>query len=44
MWQSYEPTLGQFVFFWANFHYCEWPNLEKQSGHLVTLEGGNDPK
>jgi len=42
IWQSCEPTLGQFVFFWANFNCCKCPNLEKQSGHLVTLiVGGN---
>ena len=37
--QSCEPTVGQFVFFWANFHCCKRPNLEKQSGH--TVQDGN---
>ena len=34
---SFHDTLAQFVCFWANFHYCKWPNIETQSGHLVTL-------
>ena len=31
------PTFGRFVCFWAKIHPCKWPNIEKQSGHLVTL-------
>ena len=23
--------------FWENFHCCKWPNIEKQTSHLVTL-------
>ena len=33
---SFHDTLAQFVCFWANFHYCKWPNIENttwSSGH-----------
>ena len=36
IWQSCKPTLGLFVCFWAKFHRCKWPNIEKTiwpSGH-----------
>ena len=29
IWHSCEPTLGQFVLFWANFPCRKWPNLEE---------------
>ena len=38
IWQSCEPTLGLFVCFWAKFHHCKWPNIEKTiwpSGHTA---------
>ena len=28
---------GDFLHYWANFHCCKWPNIEKESNHLVTL-------
>ena len=28
-WQNAEPTLANWKRFWANFHYCKWPNIEK---------------
>ena len=37
IWQNAEPTLANLLHYWANFHCCKWPNLEKYSNHLVTL-------
>ena len=37
MWHNLEFALADFLFPWANFHCCIWPNIEEQSGHLVTL-------
>ena len=34
--QNVEPTWGKFLFFWAKFHCCIWPNIEQiiwSSGH-----------
>ena len=34
--QDFEPTLANFVYFWANFHRCHWTQCGKiiqQSGH-----------
>ena len=28
IWQNFEPTLASFIYFWANFHRCKWPNVE----------------
>ena len=38
-WQNAEPTLANLWHYWANFHLicCIWPNNEKYSNHLVTL-------
>ena len=29
IWQNAEPTLANLGHYWANFHCCKWPNLEK---------------
>ena len=36
----FQLTLAQFVYFWANFHCCKWPNTENttcSSGHTVRV-------
>ena len=38
IWQNVEPTLANLLHYWANFHCCSWPNIEKQSNLLVTLD------
>ena len=37
-----ELTLAIFCF-WANFHWCKWPNIEKYFCHLVTLAALESP-
>ena len=37
IWQNAEPTLANLWHFWAIFHCYKWPNVEKESNHLVTL-------
>ena len=37
IWQNAEPTLANLWHYWANFHCCKWPKIEKWSNHLVTL-------
>ena len=37
IWQNAEHTLANLWHYWASFHWCKWPNIEKQSNHLVTL-------
>ena len=32
IWQNVEPILTNLVHYWANFHHCFWPIIEK-SGH-----------
>ena len=39
IWQNAEPTFANLWHYWAIFHCCKWPNIEKQSNHLVTLVG-----
>ena len=34
IWQNH--TLAIFLYYWANFDYCTWPNSEKQFNNLVT--------
>ena len=29
IWQNFEPILAKVLFYWANYHYCKWPNNEK---------------
>ena len=29
IWQNVEHTLANLVHYWANFHNCLWPNIEK---------------
>ena len=29
IWQNAEPTLASLSHYWANFHCCKWPNMEK---------------
>ena len=29
IWQNAEPTLANLWHYWANFHCCKWPNIEK---------------
>ena len=29
IWQNAEPTLAILWHYWANFHCCKWPNIEK---------------
>ena len=36
-WISFKPILAQLFCIGANFHFSKWPNIEKQSWHLVTL-------
>ena len=34
--QNFEPTLKHLLLYWANFHCCKWPKIEKlvqRSGH-----------
>ena len=28
IWQSFEPTLANILYFWANLHYFKWQNIE----------------
>ena len=37
IWQNVEPTLANLLHHWPSFHWCKWPNIEKQSKHLVAL-------
>ena len=34
---KFGPTLAKLLCFWTAFQCCKWPNIEKQSSHLVTL-------
>ena len=34
---KFYTIFGNFLCFWANLHWYKWPNIEKQSSHLVTL-------
>ena len=43
--QNFELTSPYFIFRWANFNYCEWPNIEeiiKPSGHTEGKRGVGD--
>ena len=31
IWQNCEPTLANILYFWANFHCSQWPNIEKNT-------------
>ena len=37
IWQTFELTLANILFYWANLHSYKWPNIENLSSHLVTL-------
>ena len=37
IWQTFDPILANILYFWANLHSYKWPNFEKYSSHLVTL-------
>ena len=39
IWQNSKPTWENLLHYWANFHFCKWPNIERQFNHLVTLPG-----
>ena len=34
---NYLTYFGKFLYYWANFHWCKWPNIEKYFCHSVTL-------
>ena len=34
--QNVDLILANLLHYWANFHCCKWPNIEKYSNHLVT--------
>ena len=40
IWQTFEPTLENSVYFWANLHSCKWSNIEqtfKASGQTANM-------
>ena len=37
VWENFGLTLANFICHRASFHWCKWPNVDKQSSHLVTL-------
>ena len=38
IWQNFEPTLANILCYATNLYPYKWPNIEKQSSHLVTLK------
>ena len=44
IWLNAEPTLANLWHYWANLNCCKWPNVEKRSNDLVTLDGRNQTK
>ena len=37
IWQNAEHTWANLRHYWANFHSWKWPNIGKESNHLVAL-------
>ena len=29
IWQKCEPAWANFLYFWANFYFSKWPNIEE---------------
>ena len=36
IWHTFKH-IRQILCHWADFHWCKWPNIEKEPCHLVTL-------